>query len=167
MARTLHWAVAAGVAWQLATGWTSEALTNRDASDQALRLHVHAGVMLAALVFLRILWHLGTRSPEPAPDFQPWRWRAASFVHAGLYALLLILPISGFIVWDYFDQPLAILGAPLPDLFTPTEDERLRAGSWYVHVWVGQLLSALLCLHIGAALWHALVLRDGLLKRMT
>jgi len=166
MARVLHWLVAAGVVWQLATGWVSDALTDRDASDQTLRLHVQAGVLLAALVALRVLWRLVTRSPGHGPDPEAWRRRAASIVHAALYALLLILPISGVVVWDYFDQSLAILGAPLPDLFTPTEDERLRAGAWYVHVWAGQLLAALLCLHIGAALWHALVLGDGLLKRM-
>lgn len=167
VARTLHWAVAAGVAWQLATGWASQGLADRDAGDETLRLHVRAGVLLAALVVVRLLWRLGTTPPDPAPDPRPWRGRAASAVHTGLYVLMLLLPASGFIVWDYFDHRLAVLGAPLPDLVTPTEDERLRAGAWYVHVWAGQCLAALLCLHIGAALWHALVLRDGLLKRMT
>jgi len=166
VARTLHWLVAAGVVWQLTTGRLAEALSDRTASSQVIDLHVQAGLLLAALIVLRLLWRLGTRPPATPAGEPVWTRRMAEGVHGALYLLLLILPISGFIVWDYFDDDLAPFGLQIPDIFSPTEDERLRAGAWYFHAYAGWLLTALLSLHIGAALWHSLVLRDGLLRRM-
>lgn len=165
-ARTLHWLVAAGVVWQLATGRLAEALSDRTASSQVIHLHVQIGLLLAAMIVLRLLWRLGTRPPASPAGVPVWTRRTADGVHGALYLLLSILPISGFIVWDYFDDDLALLGLQLPDIFSPTEDERLRAGAWYFHVYAGWLLTALLLLHVGAALWHSLILRDGILRRM-
>lgn len=166
VARTLHWLVAAFVVWQLTTGRLAEALSDRAASSQVIYLHVQAGLLLGALIVLRLLWRLGTKPPTPPIGEPVWRRRTADSVHGALYLLLLVLPTSGFIVWDYFDNDLALFGLQIPDILSPTEDERLRAAAWYFHAYAGWLLMALLSLHIGAALWHSLVLRDGLLKRM-
>lgn len=166
VARTLHWLVAAGVVWQLATGRLAEALSDRTASSQIIHLHVQIGLLLAAVIVLRLLWRLGTKPPA-SPGGEPvCTRRMAAGVHGAFYLLLSILPISGFIVWDYFDDDLALLSLQIPDIFSPTADERLRASAWYFHAYAGWLLTGLLSIHIGAALWHSIVLRDGLLRRM-
>lgn len=166
-ARFLHWSVATGVLWQLATGRLSEAAADPQASDRILALHVEFGVLIAALILLRVLWRLGHRAPTRRIDEPAWARRAATCVHAVLYGLTIILPISGFIVWDYFDADLALFGqVPLPDLFSAAEDESLRARAWYVHVIAGWALTVLIVAHVAAALWRSVVWRDGSLRRM-
>lgn len=166
-ARILHWTVAAGVLWQLATGRLSDAVSDRDVSEQILAAHVQIGVLMAALILLRVLWRLGHRPPASLADEPAWSHRTANGVHALFYGLLIVLPISGFVVWDYFDWDLALFGKlHLPDLFTPTEDERFRAGAWYTHAAAGWILTGLIVLHVGATAWHAFVRRDKTLARM-
>lgn len=167
LTRVLHWAVAVLVAVQLLTGRLSQAVTDPAASSDLIRTHYQFGMVLAVLVVAR----LTTRFLRPAPpalDGEPlWRRRAATGVHLGLYALLVILPVSGFVVWDYFDADMSVFGLVVaPDLVSPTENERLRALTWYAHAVAGWALLVLLLLHLCAAGWHHWLRRDRLLERI-
>lgn len=168
VARVLHWAVAAMVVGQVATGWLSEAETDREASFALIRDHFQFGIILSGLILMRLLWRLTHRPPSPPPDQPRGRAAAAEWVHRLLYTLLLILPVSGYIVWVHMDAPMDVFGLfVVPALFNPpVEDETLRAGSWYVHYFAGWALISLVLLHILAAFWHQFVLRDGRIRRM-
>lgn len=164
--RVLHWAVALLVAVQLTTGRLSEAVADRATSAELIRIHYQFGMVLAVLVVARLVARLCTSAPLTLAGEPIWRSRAAAGVHLGLYALLVILPVSGFVIWDYFDADMSVFGLMVaPDLVSPTEDERLRAFTWYVHAAAGWALMVLVLLHLGAAVWHCLR-RDRLFERM-
>jgi cytochrome b561 len=93
----------------------------------------------------------------------------AQSVHGLIYVLLIILPVAGYIVLVHKKVDMTVFGLfTVPTLFTPSvEDQGLWAGAWYVHYFAGWILLGLLGLHIGAALFHQFVLRDGLIRRMT
>ncbi len=165
--RWLHWAVAAGVAVQLALGWGSETGIYGADGMRLLRLHFQLGMVLLALMLLRVACRLSRRMP-PADAGEPrWRRRAARSVHATLYLLLFLLPVSGYVIWIWMDAPLDVLSvARVPRLFVPpADDETWRAIAWYVHFACIWLLSVLVVLHVAAALWHQWVRRDGLVSR--
>lgn len=165
--RVLHWAVALLVAIQLLTGRLSEAVTDRTTSTDLIRVHYQFGMVLAVLVVARMFARMCLPAPPALAGEPVWRRRAATGVHLGLYALLVILPVSGFVVWDYFDADMSVFGVVVaPDLVSPTEDERLRAFTWYVHAVAGWALTVLVLLHLCAAGWHHWLRRDRLLERM-
>jgi cytochrome b561 len=165
--RRLHWAVAAGVAVQLALGWGSEAITG-DAGMRLLRIHFQLGMVLLALMLLRLGCRIVRRMPAADAGEPRWRRRLAGGVHLALYLVLFLLPVSGYVIWIWMQAPLEVLGVlRVPALFVPpADDETWRAVAWYVHNACVWLLCALVVLHVAAALWHQWVRRDGLLRRM-
>lgn len=163
-ARILHWLVALIVPCQIYLGWASESASGW---ERLLRLHYQLGVVVAALMVLRLTWRLAFGTCAPPVGERPWRRRLAALTHGALYVLLFLLPASGYVIWVWMKAPMDVFGLfDLPRLFTPPEeDEAGRAIAWYAHYWGGWALVGLAALHISAALWHQFVCRDGLIVR--
>lgn len=157
----LHWtmAVAIGAAW--AIGSLIEAFPR---AERAGPLGVHAliGLAGAALLLPRLLARLAAGAP--APEGAAWERRLAAAVHLLLYALMLAVPLSGLAMAMSARQPLALpwLGE-LPTLLRPLG---LRGLFGEAHELLANLLVGAVALHVAAALWHALVRRDGAMRRM-
>jgi cytochrome b561 len=154
VARWLHWLVAVLVTVQI---WLGLAADRREWEDARplVALHAQLGLLLFGLVVLRLAWRL-SHPPPPLPEtLAPWRRRAAEAVHRLLYALLLILPLSGYALWSWLGEETPFLGGPAipyPDLSAASEVWRSVAG--YVHEYAFFLLAALVLAHVTAALAH-------------
>lgn len=166
-ARALHWLVALAMPVQFYLGWAAELDPEWGSSSRLLHFHFQLGLTVAALVILRITWRIACGAPAPPVGERPWRRRLAAFTHWTMYALLLLLPISGYVIWVWMDASTDVFGLfDLPRLFTPPEeDETGRAIAWYVHYWSGWVLAGLVTLHVSAALWHQFIRRDHLIAR--
>ena len=169
VARMRHWIIAVMIVGQLATGWLAENAGNRDAGLILIRTHFQFGMVLAGLTLMRILWRLSDSHPSNHGAQPGWQAISAAAVHGLLYMMLIVLPVSGYIVWVHMKEAMDVFGLfTIPRLFTPSvDDESLWSGAWYVHYFAGWALIGLVCTHIAAALWHQFVLRDGLIWRMT
>ena len=166
-ARVLHWTVAVLVFVQLILGVAADK-ASKPLSGQLLDQHVRLGLLILALIILRALWR-ASHSPPPLPVELPrWQRRLAGGAHRFLYVLLLVLPISGYVLWDWIGRPLDWYGLlDIPLLFKGGDDETWRSIAGYTHVWSAYALMALISIHIAAALWHEFVARDQLIsKRM-
>jgi cytochrome b561 len=159
-ATLLHWLVAALVLIQIGLGFGAD-WSERPQSDYLLDQHVRVGVLLLALVVLRLLWRLGN-APPPLPDFIPlWQRRAAGITHPVLYLLLLLMPITGYVLWAWTGPPLDWWGlGSIPILFVGGDDEFWRSVAGYVHEYGAYAITGLVLIHILAALWHAFIARD-------
>jgi cytochrome b561 len=154
----LHWTSAAAVLVLLASGVA--AANAVDGPPPGLILtHAALGVIALVLTLVRIVWWLMfDRRPQPA-EMPGWQKTMASAVHGLLYLSLLVMGASGIATLALSGAVPALLsGAPLPDL----SELAPRA----VHGLVSKLLLVLLVAHIGAAIYHQLVMRDHLLARM-
>ncbi len=162
-ARLLHWAVAAAIPIQIYLGWAAEWEEARAESFRLIRSHYQLGVVIFGLMLLRILWRVGYGVPAHLEAEPRWRSVLAATVHWLFYALLLTMPVSGYVIWVWMDVPMDILGIfHLPKLFTPpVEDETGRALAWYIHYYSSWAVIALVTLHVTAALWHQFVRRDN------
>lgn len=166
-ARILHWLVALAIPFQFYLGWASELAVDRESGWRLLILHFELGLVVAALMLLRLAWRIVHGAPAPLADERRWHRRLAACVHWTMYALLLLLPASGYVIWVWMEASMDVFGLfTLPRLFTPPgEDETGRAIAWYVHYWGGWMLAGLAALHVSTALWHQFVRRDGLIAR--
>lgn len=177
-ARLLHWSMAVLILGLLGLGWTMVNVVGT--ADLVLRfrltqLHKSFGFVVFALALLRLGWRAANPSPR-APEGAAWEKAAAKGAHFALYGLMLVLPLSGWLMASA--SPLNDPGAfpfqvrnmvfglfELPDPIHPG-DRGLEAALKAVHWWAAVALAGLLLAHAGAAMVHHLVRRDRVLMRM-
>lgn len=160
VARVLHWLVAGLVAVQIALGFATD-WTTRPLSDDVLDQHVRLGIAILVLVVLRLLWRLGN-PPPPLPEaLASWQRRTAALAHGSLYALLILMPLTGYVLWAWTGPKLDWWGAgSIPIVFRGGDDEMWRSVAGYAHEYGAYGITALILVHIAAALHHAFVARD-------
>lgn len=158
----LHWAIAAALAFQLAVGWSLESL---GAKGFALyQLHKSVGMLILALTLLRITTRL--TKPRPAPTEGGWEGALAKVVHVGLYAFMLLAPLTGWALVSTakIKVPTLLFGTiPLPHLPLSQAAHEIAENGHGLLGWIGV---ALFALHVAGAIRHHLLLRDGLIWRM-
>lgn len=159
-ARLLHWLMAVLILAMLFIGVSMVAdLSPRHAV--LISLHKATGLALLVLVVLRIAVRLAVPHP-PLPPALPTlqRW-AAGASHLLLYALMLAMPLLGWAMLSAGDYPRP-LGLPA----IAPHNLQLYAVLRQAHGWAGYLLFATVLVHVAAALMHAWVRRDGVLRSM-
>jgi cytochrome b561 len=160
----LHWLLAIMVLLSLFMG--SRVLAETPNADprklELLQAHMTAGGMILVLTLIRLATRLLTPLPPPAPTGHPIGDRLARPAHWLLYTLVIAMAVSGMAMASAAGLPDMIFGespAVLPADFSHLPE---RA----IHGLIAPLLMLLIVLHIGAALYHHFVRRDGLLRRM-
>ena len=161
----LHWLTVACLCLAAALVLVRDELDGRAVRQWLLEGHRHFGLFVLALFFVRAVVRIRQgRLPEQGkPQALPIRLLAA-LTHLILYALLLALPLLGWALSDALGKPVHLFGLTLPALVQADDDLADQLGAW--HVDAAWTLLAVIVLHVGAALWHHFVLRDGVLRRM-
>ena len=164
-ARILHWITAALVLIMVPIG---VAMANADfggAQDTLYHLHRSIGVLLLPIVVIRLIYRLRNPAP-PLPADIPWiQQLAAHMTHWGLYTLLIVQPVVGWIATSAYRAPIKVFWLfELPPIWPV--DQAFSERMFVMHRWLGIALAGLLCGHIGAALHHHFVRKDGVLYRM-
>jgi cytochrome b561 len=167
LAKSLHWLVVPLVAGGFGLGLWMADLPISPARLKAFSVHKWIGVTVFALMLLRLAWR-ATHRPGALPDgIAAWQGHLAHAVHALLYALLIALPISG---WMYSSAtgvptvPFGIAALQLPDLVAA--DRETATLLRFVHRTLAYSLAALLVMHVGAVAWHFSRGERGVLRRM-
>lgn len=165
VARAFHWGTALAVPVMVGAGvlMTSEPL--EALADPLYVLHKGLGSVLLVVVTLRVLWRL-THPAPPLPATVPeLQSRIMGPTHVGLYVLLVVMTVSGYIrtVGDGFPiELLDLLG--IPPLLPPMPGAAQIA--LVVHQVTAYALTGLIAVHIGAAVHDALFDRKGIFERM-
>jgi cytochrome b561 len=165
VAVALHWMIAVLVIGQFAFGWWMQGIAKQPPGPRvdAFNLHKSIGLVMLTLMAVRVLWRAVHR-PPPLPPLPVWQRRAAALTHFGLYLLLILLPLSGYLGSVFSGYPVKFFGATLPGW--GTRNAWLKDFFGAVHLASSFALAGLVLLHVAAAFKHALVDRDGLLSRM-
>lgn len=159
-----HWIIAVLILLNLFIGIFHESLL--DGVDGAMPLHKAVGVTVLVLTIGRIAWRLAHRPPPFPPEMPEWDRMAARTVRGIFYALLLIMPLSGWtmVSASTHPHPFTWFG-----LFTvPMLPVSHGAGgvAHETHMILGYLFAVLVAIHIAGALRHHFLLRDSVLGRM-
>ncbi len=161
---TLHWIMALMILIALIVGGMVLEDMAPDDPDTLLILagHMSAGIVIGLLLIARLVTRLRTPLPPRATTGHAFLDRISLWTHWGFYVLVAGMVLSGL---------ATALGAGLfPIVFAGTADalpEELSDLLQYeIHEIIATALSALIALHIAAAIYHQVVLKDGLLRRM-
>jgi len=159
----LHWTVAVLLSSALVLAWILPRKST-PGYDAILELHKSVGIVVLALVVLRLLWRLGN-PVAPAAGLTPLETRLSELTHWALYAVMLGIPLTGYLFASAEGQHLDFFGlltaaSPLPTnrSFSGPMEFLHRTGQYAIYGFVG--------LHVLAALYHHFVKRDGVMQRM-
>ena len=127
--------------------------------------HKWVGVTVFLVVVLRLCWRLANPVPRPPGSVGRGQRILARLSHAGLYAILIVMPTVGWVMSSALNLPVVYLGLVyLPSPFGV--DEPLGEALRLVHRYLSYALLALASGHALAALHHHFILRDGVMARM-
>ena len=164
-AKFFHWVMAALILAQITLGWMAASWRMSPTKLNLFFWHKSTGMLILALVALRLLWRLATPPPELPAGMAAWERNAARLSHLLLYGLMIALPVTGWIINSAANIPLRIFWLiPLPAIVAP--DKAVAGLVALVHGGLFALLALVLVAHIGAALRHHFVKRNTVLTRM-
>lgn len=165
-ARFLHWGMAALVLGMIAAGFVmvqeglSQTLQNR-----LFVLHKNLGLVVLAAVLVRLAYRAANPAPPLPPSVTGLQRRAAGLSHIALYGLMIAMPILGYVRVKAGRFPIESLDAWGMASLVPRSDALAKSAK-AAHYAGALAFAGLVALHIGAALYHAIVLRDGVFARM-
>ena len=166
VAVALHWLIGLALLGQIVFGFLLDDLAPRNTPARAavINLHKSCGLVLLALIVLRLGWRL-THAPPPWPaSMSVARQRAARFGHGALYACMLVLPLAGYIASNFSKHGVKFFGTA----FKPWGAELPAVYAFFhgLHVVTAFVFTALIVGHVMIALKHTFIDHDGLFARI-
>ncbi len=168
-ARHFHWWTFAFVAIQFILGFAMlvraswldiwDFLTNTLYSAHKL-----LGMIILLLVIARLFYRLRRGAPDDEPSLEPWQKIISHLTHWAIYALLILVPVIGWFGVQLYPA-LDVFGLfSLPAVVPPNQ----ATSAWvlWLHSITAFALAFLLVMHVGAALFHHFIRKDGVLARM-
>lgn len=167
VSKLLHWLVALGIIGLIALGWWMVGLSYYDPwYNDALDLHKAFGLMVLLIVFAKFCWQFGNRPPAPSGALKPWERMASQGMHWVLYVLMVVLPVTGYVITTSAGQGVSMFGLFDVPAILP-QSETARDAAIAIHYYFSYGAIALIVGHAGAALKHHFVDKDDTLIRMT
>lgn len=166
VAAALHWLIGVALLGQIVFGFLLDDLAPRNTPARAavINLHKSCGLVLLALILVRVAWRLAHAAPPWPASMSITQQRAARLGHGALYACMLVLPLAGYVASNFskhgvklFGTVLKPWGADLPAVYAFFNG---------VHVVTAFIFTALIAGHVLIALKHAFIDHDGVFARI-
>ncbi|MEJ0094663.1 MAG: cytochrome b [Methylocella sp.] len=162
--RLLHWLMAVCVLAMLFIG-VGMVSTVMPKYLPLISIHKSLGIAILVLALIRLAVRLRYGAPTlPADLPEPMRL-AAHLSHYVLYALMIAMPLIGWAMLSAAAYPVVVFGGVYLPAILPQSDH-LHSVLWDAHFYLAFLFFAVVLLHLAAALFHALVRRDGVFETM-
>ena len=162
--RTLHWIMAVCILAMLFIG-VGMASTVAPQYLTLVAIHKPLGILILILALIRLVVRLRYGAP-PLPVDLPEPMKLAAYLsHYALHALMIAMPLIGWAMLSAANYPVTLWpGLWLPRI-TP-QNASLHTLLWNAHFYLAFFFFALILMHLAAALFHALVRRDGVFDSM-
>jgi len=182
----LHWLIAVGIVFMFILGWFMDTVPKDAAKSSTFdlfnmglyvwelskevsprsfyfNLHKSVGISLFALIIFRILWRLTHKPPALLDSMKTWEKKLATGAHHGLYFLMVATPLAGIIMSISSKYGIHWFGIKLVG---GIDNKASRELFYEFHEIFGLLILLILFFHIAGAFKHALVDKDGTIRRM-
>src|SRR5262245_43203215 len=167
-ARHFHWWTVALIAIQVPLGIYMVyrgTVTNFDALTNTLySWHKTLGLVILLLVIARLYYRFSRGAPADEPTLEWWQKAASHATHWTLYLLLILVPVMGWLGISYYGARDVFGLFSIPPLAAPDQSAADRVLT--LHRYLGLLTVVVVAMHVGAALFHYVIRKDGVLARM-
>lgn len=165
--RILHWLMAIFILGMIAAGMYMTELPKEDTSRDAIyALHKSFGALIFFLFFIRVAVRFSTKIPPLPSSIPPSIQKLAQGTQFLIYALILIVPLSGIAMSNMYGYPVNMFGWELPRFFSTNKETASIARE--MHEVLPYILLGLIGLHFAGALKHKFFDKpeNDILKRM-
>jgi cytochrome b561 len=161
----LHWLIALMIFITFPLGLYMADLKPSPTMLKLFSYHKWIGVTIFFLVAIRLAWRRTHPVPPPIAGMPRWQEIASIAIHHTLYLLMVIIPLSGWLMSSADGYQTVWLGiVPLPDLLDKNKELGDTLGE--VHEFLNWTMLVLVGLHAAAAIKHQFIDKDGLMQRM-
>ena len=161
----LHWLVGLMILSAFGVGLYMVDLSLSPIKLRLYSWHKWAGVTIFMLVLIRFLWRLSHAAPTLPNDMPHWQRVAAEASHYLLYAMMIAIPLSGWLMSSAKGFQTVYFGVmPIPDLLQ--KNKELGETLALVHQTLNFTMIGIVILHAAAALKHHFIDKDDILRRM-
>lgn len=162
VAKFFHWFIAIVLLGMFISGYNIDNF----AIPGLLKAHKAVGFLILLLVVARLLWRFGNIIPTYEPSMPKWMVLAAHSVHYILYALMIVVPLAGFIASNAGQYPVSFLFLfDMPSIFAIKNPE-LSQDAIFIHKQAVLVFAFIIGAHVLGALYHHYVKKDDILKRI-
>jgi cytochrome b561 len=168
IAKLCHWVTLGLILVALPLGFVIQHVKD-DSKMGFYALHESAGLTILFVALARLAWRWFSPPPSQRNDMPKLLRTASTAVHHALYGMLILQPILGFMATNAWGFPMRGATAYLGFIEFPKFMEAWEALAKILsllHSIGGWLLVVLIALHVGGALFHHAIRRDGTLMRM-
>ncbi|MBV36017.1 MAG: cytochrome B [Rickettsiales bacterium] len=157
--RILHWLIALLILGMIAVGWYMAGLPDEDPTKYDIYpIHKSIGISLLALIVLRLLVRFFSPIPKLPSELAGWEKVLTKTTHFLLYLLMLLVPISGYLMSDFAGFPVDWFGIEVPGFVPDNMDNSEKALS--AHGILPYILLGLVVLHVLGSLKHRFIDKD-------
>lgn len=159
----LHWLMAALIIVMfLALQGFSPNMSDADRTVMLVG-HSSIGTIISALLVIRISKRFVLKHKQPQHDLAPMQTAAAQLNHYALYALMILVPLSGYMTANFHQLPVQLFGSVS---LNGTADAEVFSTLRLVHSTLVKALITLVSFHIAAAFWHKWIAKDDVFSSM-
>jgi cytochrome b561 len=164
--RGLHWSMALLIFAAIGLGVVAAYLpVGQEPRKSLLELHKSLGFTVLALVVIRLAWRLYAGEPPFRQPLDPLTRIASHAGHVALYALMIFMPVTGYLFSAAGGYSLPWFGLFQWPRLLPRDPGLTRWGE-LLHDRGAWVIAAVLLLHLAAVAWHHWIRRDEVLSRM-
>lgn len=156
-----HWLTSFAILFAFALVWSKEIFDLESVERNIIFIHKSVGVLVILLTLIRILIKITGNAGESVLEPNPMLARLARLVHVGLYALMIVVPVIGWLKSNAAGKSVSMFGIILPALVEENRDLAKLFGEF--HEFFAYVLLVSIALHVAAALWHKIVRKDGVM----
>ncbi len=170
LAITLHWLIALGIVFMFASG-TYMLYGDLSKAEQykLFQIHKSAGVLILLSVVARVATRISTHPPALPSGLSGRDKRLSKLGHLGLYACLIVMPISGWVMVSAspFGLPTIVFGwFEWPHIPGISRNKPIETLARTIHWTTASVFLSLIILHLGAVIKHQYFEKINLIKRM-
>jgi cytochrome b561 len=166
LAQALHWLTALLVLATVVIAWHMKVLQRTDETrENWYYVHEAVGVTILALTMIRLGWRWLKPPPSLPGELNLVERGLATASHWALYAILIVMPVSGYCLVSTGGHALHYFGLFTVGPLLP-QSRGLVDFARSVHAIFQWAVYLLVVLHVLATVWHVTVRRDGILDRM-
>jgi len=164
LTKFLHWMVFFLVLVMLLLGFFMGAVHNDALHNNVVNVHKLIGIIILGLMVCRVFWSMMDPRPHLLYAVPRWQHYAERWTHVGLYVVLIIMPILGWVGSVAGGHPPYFLNYTL-NLPIPA-NQMLKTTAFTGHLIVAYVIIILVSIHVLAALYHFFIKKDSVLQRM-